>query len=88
MMGLRARHSRRCSTYLDVGKWYGNAPHGQFPGSGELEVEIVGKEGEAMSDQRTKARLAVSDAQSVKPYKLEAERTLMRAHDRLEVLMT
>ena len=36
-----------------------------------------------MSDQRTKARLAVSEFQSASRAKLEAERDFTRAHDQL-----
>ena len=40
-----------------------------------------------MSDQRTKARLAVSEFQSASRAKLEAERDFTRAHDQLGKLL-
>lgn len=40
-----------------------------------------------MSDQRTKARLAVSEFQSASRAKLEAERDFTRAHDQLGKLI-
>ena len=40
-----------------------------------------------MSDQRTKARLAVSEVQSASRGKFEAERDFTRAHDQLGKLI-
>jgi hypothetical protein len=40
-----------------------------------------------MTDQRTKARLAVSEFQSASRAKLEAERDFTRAHDQLGKLL-